>query len=115
LTPTGPLKVTAPRIGIMHRSRQHRRGGGFVRVGLEPDAKLGHQILGIGQNVHQVADRRALIAADIAHAGFQQRLGDGKDALAGEGLPGPSFRSSTSALKLRSATMPWLRSRACGY
>src|SRR5262249_56764467 len=30
--------------------------------------------------------RRALIAADIAHAGLQQRLGHGEDALAVEGL-----------------------------
>ena len=33
-----------------------------------------------------MADRRALIAADIADAGFQQRLGQRQDAFAGEGL-----------------------------
>ena len=39
-------------------------------------------LLGIRQHVHQVRDRRALIAADVAHAGLQQRLGDRQDALA---------------------------------
>jgi len=31
-------------------------------------------------------DRRALIAADIGDAGLQQRLGDGEDAFAAEGV-----------------------------
>ena len=37
---------------------------------------------GIDQHVEQMRHRRALIAADIAHARLQQRLGDGEDALA---------------------------------
>ena len=35
-----------------------------------------------------MGDRGTLIAADIAHARLQQRLGDGEDALAAEGLAG---------------------------
>ena len=44
------------------------------------------QPLRIGQHVHEMRDRRALIAADIADAGLQQRLGDREDALAAEFL-----------------------------
>ena len=50
------------------------------------DAELGHHILGVDQHVEQVRHRRALIAADIRHAGLQQRLGDREDAFAAEGL-----------------------------
>ena len=50
------------------------------------DAEIGEQILGVDHDVEQVRNRRALIAADIAHAGLQQRLGDRQDALAVEGI-----------------------------
>ena len=50
------------------------------------DAELGHDVLRIDQHVEQMRDRRALIAADIGHARLQQRLGDGQDAFAAEGL-----------------------------
>src|SRR5690606_3656888 len=46
-------------------------------------------LLRVGQDVHQVGDRRALIAADVADAGLQQRLGDGENAFAAELLPAP--------------------------
>jgi hypothetical protein len=75
LTPTGPLNVTAPRIGYV---------GGFGGIGLEPHPQFPHQLFGIGQHIHQMADRRTLIAADIANTVFQQCLGDGQNALAGE-------------------------------
>jgi hypothetical protein len=41
------------------------------------DAEFEHQLVRIGEHVHQVADRRPLIAADIGDARLQQRLGDG--------------------------------------
>ena len=44
------------------------------------------QVFGLDHDVEQMRDRRALIAADIRHAGLQQRLGDGEDAFAAEGL-----------------------------
>jgi len=34
------------------------------------------------QDVEKVRHRRALIAADVAHARLQERLGDGKNAFA---------------------------------
>ena len=49
-------------------------------------AEIGEQILGLDHDVEQMRDRRALIAADIAHARLQQRLGDRQDAFAPEGL-----------------------------
>jgi hypothetical protein len=51
-------------------------------------AKLGEQVLGFNHDIQQMRDRRALIAADIAHAGLQQRLGDGEDAFAAKSLAG---------------------------
>ena len=51
-------------------------------------AEIGQQILGIHHDVEQMRDRRALVAADIADARLQQRLGDGEDALAAKGLAG---------------------------
>ena len=51
-------------------------------------AELAQNVLRVGQHVHQMADRRALIAADIADAALQQRLGDGEDAFAGKFLAG---------------------------
>ena len=56
--------------------------------GLEMHAEFAQNVLGVGQHVHQMADRRALVAADIADAALQQRLGDGEDAFAGEFLAG---------------------------
>jgi hypothetical protein len=42
----------------------------------------------VGQHVHQVRDRRALVAADIPDAGLQQRLGDGQNSLTLETFSG---------------------------
>ena len=47
-------------------------------------AELGEHVLGVGEHVHQMRDRRALIAGDIGDAGLQQRLGNGENALAAE-------------------------------
>ncbi len=46
------------------------------------DAELIKYGFCIGQHIHQMGNRRALIAADIGHAGLKQRLGDGEDTLA---------------------------------
>ena len=51
-------------------------------------AELGQQVLGIDHDVEQMRDRRALVAAHIAHARLQQRLGDGEDAFAAKSLAG---------------------------
>ena len=52
------------------------------------DAKLAHDVLSVGEHVHEVRDRRALIARDIGDAGLQQRLGDRENAFAAEGFAG---------------------------
>ncbi len=49
-------------------------------------AEIVEHVLGVGQHIHQMRDRRALIAADIGDAGLQQRLGDGENSLAAEFL-----------------------------
>src|SRR6185312_12408525 len=60
----------------------HGRGRGFRGAGLEVHAELGQDVLRIGEDVHQVRDRRPLVAADITYARLQQGLGDRQDALA---------------------------------
>ncbi len=55
-------------------------------------AELGEHVLRVGQHIHQMGDRRALVAADIADARLQQRLGDGEDAFAAEFLPGAELQ-----------------------
>ncbi len=47
-------------------------------------AEFVEHVLGVGEHVHQMRDRRALIAADIGDAGLQQRLGDRENAFAAE-------------------------------
>ena len=73
---------------IVHRSRQHGGRRRFRGARLEMHAELAQNVLRVGQHVHQMADRRALVAADIADAALQQRLGDGEDAFAGKFLAG---------------------------
>ena len=69
---------------IVHRSGEGGGGGRLARRVLEVDAEPFQDLVGVGQHVHQVRDRRALVARHIGHAGLQQRLGDGQDALAVE-------------------------------
>ena len=60
-------------------------------------------VRGVGQHVHQMRDRRALVAADIGDAGLQQRLGDGENALAAEFLAVAELQVLHLARKDRSA------------
>ena len=55
-------------------------------------AEHGEQILGLHHDVEQVRDRRTLVTADIAHARLQQRLGNGQDSLAAEGVSRTEFQ-----------------------
>ena len=55
------------------------------------NAEIAENVLRIRQHVHQMRDRRALIAADIADAGLQQRLGDGQNPFAVEDIPVAQF------------------------
>ena len=71
---------------IHHGGRQRRGGGGLGRRGLEMDAEVVHHVLGVGQDIHQMRNRRALIAADIGDPGLQQRLGDRENSLAAKNL-----------------------------
>ncbi len=71
---------------IVDRGAEHGRGRGLVGAGLQMHAEVADDVLGVDQHVEQVGDRRALVAADIAHARLQQRLGDREDALAVKGL-----------------------------
>ena len=46
------------------------------------DAEVVHHVLGVGEHIHEMRDRRALIAGDVRHARLQQRFGDREDAFA---------------------------------
>ena len=69
---------------VVHRGRQRRRCAGLARRRFEVHAELIEDRLRVGQHVHQVRDRRALVTGDVAHAGLEQRLGHREDALAVE-------------------------------
>ncbi len=73
---------------IVDRGGEHRGGARLVGGRREMDAELVQERLRVAQHVHQVRDRRALIARDIADAGLQQALGDGEDAFALEHVTG---------------------------
>ncbi len=73
---------------IVDRCGERCRRGGLAGAVLEADAVLGQDVLRIGQHVHQVRDRRALVAGDIGDARLQQRLGHREDAFAAEHLAG---------------------------
>ena len=91
--PTVDFQVDRAAQRVVDRGAQHGGGAGLVGGRLEVDAELVEDVLGVGQHVDQVRDRRALIAADIADAGLQQRLGDGEDAFAMEDVsPAPRRR-----------------------
>lgn len=49
-------------------------------------AEIVEHILGVCEHVHQMRDRRTLIAADIGNAGLQQRLGQCEDTLSVKGV-----------------------------
>jgi hypothetical protein len=69
---------------IVDRRGQRRRRRRLRRAVLEVHAQLGEHVAGVGQHVHQVRDRRALVAGDVGDARLQQRLRHGEDALAAE-------------------------------
>src|SRR5581483_3028637 len=54
-------------------------------------AELFEDVIGIAEHVHQVRDRRALIARHVRHAGFQQRLGNRQDSFAAKFLAAAEF------------------------
>ena len=72
----------------MHRGGEGRGRRGFAGACLEADAELLHDVAGVGKHVHQVRDGRTLVSGDVADAALEERLGDGKDALAAKLLAG---------------------------
>ncbi len=52
------------------------------------DAEVAHHVLGVGEHVHEMRDRRALIAGDVRHAGLQQGFGDRENAFAAKEFAG---------------------------
>jgi hypothetical protein len=72
---------------IIDRRRERSGGGRFVGARLEPDPQVAQHVVGIGEHIDEMRDRRALIAGDVGDARLQQRLGDGENSLAAEFLP----------------------------
>ena len=71
---------------VVDRGCERRCGGRLRRARFEVHAEIAHDVLRIREHVHQMRDRRALIAANIGDAAFEQRLGDGENAFAAEFL-----------------------------
>ncbi len=80
-------------------SRERRGGGGFRGGRLEMDAEIAHHVLGVGEHVHEMRDRRALIAGDVGHAGLKQGLGDRENALAAKDFAGSKSQVLNFALE----------------
>ena len=68
--------------GIVDRGAAQGRGRGLIGATLEMNAEVSQNVPGIGKHVHQMGNRRALVAADVRYTGLKQRLGDGENALA---------------------------------
>src|SRR5439155_2153067 len=72
---------------IVDRRAEQRRGSGLTARLLEVDAeRLEERLVRVSQDVDEVRDRRARVAADVAHAGLEQRLGDRENPLAAQDL-----------------------------
>ena len=68
------------------------------------NAKFIENGLGVGEHIHEVRNRRSLVAADIGDPRLQQRLGNGENALT------MKFVSLTQAQRLN-----FLGKRALGH
>ena len=109
-----PLEGDSTPDGIVDRGGQHGGGGGFACVCLEPDTQFAQHILRVCQHIHQVADRRALIAANIAHTVFQQRLSQGQNAFARKHITVAFAQVLYLFFEGTFGHLDPLRSRACG-
>ena len=75
--------------GVVDRRPQQGSGGCLAAGLLEVDShRLQERLVGVSQHVDEMRDGRSRVAAHVAHAGLQQRLGDGEDALAVQDLSG---------------------------
>ena len=70
--------------GVVDGGGEGGGGGGFAGGGFKMHAEFAENVLRVAQHVHQMRDRRALVAGDVADAALQQRLGDGQNAFAAE-------------------------------
>ena len=80
----GPLEGDRAPDRIVDGGGQHGGGRSLAGVGLEVHAELAKDFLGVGENVDQVRNRCARVAAHIADAAFQQSLGNRQNSLAAE-------------------------------
>ncbi len=71
---------------VVDRCGQGRRRRGLRGAVLEVHAQFGEDVVGVGQDIHKVGDRRTLVAGYVRHARLQQGLGHGQDPLAVEHL-----------------------------
>ena len=84
--PDGRLERDRAAQRCVDRGREGRGGRRLGRAVLEVHAEVLQDVVRVGEHVHEVRDRRALVARDVAHARLQQRLRDGQDAFAAEFL-----------------------------
>ena len=70
LMPTVALKVTAPRIGYITEAASVAAAVASLAL-IEMHAEIREHLLRIRQHVHQMRDRRALVAGDVADAALR--------------------------------------------
>src|SRR2546430_5598538 len=73
---------------VVDRGAEERRRGGLAPRLLEVDPEgPEHRLVRISQDVDEVGDGRARVAAHVAHARLEHGLGDREDTLAAQDLP----------------------------
>ncbi len=70
--------------GVIDGGGESGGGGRLAGARFEMHSEVGENVVGIGQNVHQMRDGRTLVTGDVGDAGLEERLGDCEDALAAE-------------------------------
>src|SRR3546814_15195779 len=74
---------------IIDRSREHRGGGCFRGACLDVDIEAFEKGVRVGEHIHEVADRRALVAADVGDPRLEQSLRPREDTYPRKNLTAP--------------------------
>ena len=88
---------------IVHRRRQRRGRGRLAGRSFEMHAEFVEDVLGVGQHVHQVRDRRALVAGHVETPDCSSALVTARIPSPRNSSPAPSRSFSTSFRNDRSA------------
>ena len=75
LVPAVDFQVTAPRTGYMTEAESVAAAAASEAEVFEMHAEIVGRVLGVGEHVHEMGDRRALVSGDVRNAGLKQGFG----------------------------------------